>query len=361
MIVIIGAGPVGNYAAYLLAKEGFEVSVFEEHKEIGKPVQCTGITTGLLKKIIKLDDNIVVNKIGKAKIFSPDKKFVEIKFKEENLIIDRTKFDNHITNMAKEQGAKFFLNHEYIENKKNIVLIKDKNNNQIKKIRFSHLIGADGSLSKVAKSNRLFGKREFWQGVQARVKLKNDNKVEFYPYFGAYAWVVPESKNVVRMGLVAKKYANTLFKNFVFKLKKIRDEDIIEYQGGIIPKYNSKIKTHKDSIYIVGDAACQVKATTGGGIVQGLLAVKSLANSIINSRNYEKDWRKKIGRELYFHLKTRNIMDKFKNKDWNKLMEIMNSKECKEILGNNSRDDIYSMLVKLLIKKPSLLRFLKYV
>lgn len=37
MTSIIGAGPIGSYLAYLLAKNNQEVRIFEEHKEIGKP------------------------------------------------------------------------------------------------------------------------------------------------------------------------------------------------------------------------------------------------------------------------------------------------------------------------------------
>ena len=36
MISIIGGGPSGNYAAYLLAKAGQEVEVFEEHRKTGQ-------------------------------------------------------------------------------------------------------------------------------------------------------------------------------------------------------------------------------------------------------------------------------------------------------------------------------------
>ena len=54
MINIIGAGPAGLHTAYLLAKAGKEVNVFEEHKEIGLPVQCTGITTSHLKKFTEI-------------------------------------------------------------------------------------------------------------------------------------------------------------------------------------------------------------------------------------------------------------------------------------------------------------------
>jgi digeranylgeranylglycerophospholipid reductase len=358
MINIIGAGPIGSYCAYLLSRSGKKVNVFEEHKDIGLPIQCTGITTSLLKKIIRLNKDIIINEISKVRIFSPNGNHIEINFKEKNLVIDRKKFDEYIADMAQKEGAKFFLNHRFIDNDDYIARIKDKKTNQTKKVKFDKLIGADGPLSQVARSNDLFIKRKFWQGVQARVKIKNKNIIEFYPYFGTYAWLVPENKNTARVGLVSKYHANTLFKNFL-KFKKIKKEDIIEYQGGLIPMYNPKIRTKKGFIYIVGDAASHVKATTGGGIIQGLLAAESLSYSIIKHKNYEKQWRKKIGRELYLHLMARNIMDKFKAKDWNKLIKIINSKECKKILENNNRDNIYSILIRLIIKEPRLLLFIK--
>ena len=53
MIDIIGAGPAGNYLAYLLAKD-HEVNVHEEHAKIGTPIQCTGILTSHLHDLIKI-------------------------------------------------------------------------------------------------------------------------------------------------------------------------------------------------------------------------------------------------------------------------------------------------------------------
>ena len=61
MIVIIGAGPVGCYAAYLLAKKGKKVAVFEEHKKIGRPVHCTGIVTSSFGKIFDIKKEFLVN------------------------------------------------------------------------------------------------------------------------------------------------------------------------------------------------------------------------------------------------------------------------------------------------------------
>lgn len=359
MITIIGAGPIGSYTAYLLAKQGKEVNLFEEHKSIGSPVHCTGLTTSGIKDIIPVNNEFILDKISKAKIFSPDKKFVEINFKEKNIVLDRNKFDNYIADTAKDNGANLYLNHRFIDNKKSVAIIKDNKKNTIKKINFDCLIGADGPLSQVAKSNYMFSKREFWQGIQARVNIKNDNSIEFYPYFGTYAWVVPENEETVRIGLVSKNYANVLFKNFLFKFKGIKDDKIIEYQGGLIPNYNPRINTQRNNIYIVGDAACQVKATTGGGIIPGLSASKILADSIINHKNYDRHWKKEIGRNLYFHLFARRIMDKFRDKDWNKLIEIMGSKETSKILEEKDRENMLKILIGLVIKKPSLLYFFK--
>jgi len=361
MVTIIGAGPAGSYSAYLLSKKGLDVGVYEEHKEIGLPIQCTGIVTSLLKKTIRLDKGSILNEVDKARIFSPNNRFVEVKLKEKNIILDRHRFDNQIADMAKDNGARFFTDHRFIENKKDVAFIKDKAEDKIKKVSFDHLIGADGPLSAVARCNGMFGQRKFWQGIQARVKIKNENIVEFYPYFGTYAWMVPEDEETMRIGLVDKRYANVLFKNFLFKFKKINKKNIIEYQAGLIPKYNPSIKAQKDTIYIVGDAASQVKATTGGGIIQGLTASKALSSSITDNKDYDKEFRKVLGRELYIHLKARNIMDRFKSKDWNKLIDIFSSESGKKILESNERDNLAEMALKLLIKKPSLLCFMKYL
>ena len=37
-IAIIGAGPIGCYAGYLLAKNGHTVSIYENHPQIGLPI-----------------------------------------------------------------------------------------------------------------------------------------------------------------------------------------------------------------------------------------------------------------------------------------------------------------------------------
>lgn len=357
-ISIIGAGPVGNYLAYLLAKNNFDVCVFEEHKTIGLPVQCTGITTSYLGKLVELKKDFVVNKVNKARIFAPNNRFIDVKL-DNNIILDRARFDQYLMEKAKKAGAKFFLNHRFLGYKDSIIKIQNIKTNMIKEFKVDYLVGADGPLSDVAKSTGLKEKRNFLIGIQARAKLNNKNVVEFYPFIKEHAWLVPESKNIVRIGLATRKNPKRALNDFL--RKRLKKYDIIDMQAGLIPVYNPKIKTQKDNVFLVGDAATMVKATTGGGIVQGLIAARALADSIINKKSYHKEWRKAIARDLLMHLKMRNIMNKFSAKDWNYLIELFNKEKTKKILEGYDRDFPSRFLVKLVLTEPRLLYFLKHV
>src|SRR5574341_179087 len=106
MISIIGGGPAGNYAAYLLAKAGQEVQVYEEHSKTGAPIQCTGLMTNLLSDIIPISKKYLVNKLTRTRVYVPNNDFVEIKLKD-NYLVNREFFDTYIAEMARDKGAKY--------------------------------------------------------------------------------------------------------------------------------------------------------------------------------------------------------------------------------------------------------------
>ncbi|OIO40296.1 hypothetical protein AUJ10_03465 [Candidatus Pacearchaeota archaeon CG1_02_31_27] len=357
-ISIIGAGPAGNYLAYLLAKNSFDVSVFEEHETVGMPVQCTGITTSYLGKLVELKKNFVINRINKARIFAPNNRFIDVRL-DNNIILDRAKFDQYLMEKAKKAGAKFFLGRRFVDFKKGIMKIQKVRSKIIDEIKTDYLVGADGPLSDVAKSAGLKGKMDFLIGIQARVRLNNQNIVEFYPFIEKYAWVVPESKDIVRIGLATRKKPKKALNDFL--RKRLKRYEIINMQAGLIPVYNPKLRTQKGNVFLVGDAASMVKATTGGGIIQGLIAARALADAIINKKNYNKEWKKAIGRDLLMHFKMRNIMNKFSAKDWDYLIELFNKEKLKKILASYDRDFPSRFLVRLALIEPRLLYFLKHI
>jgi geranylgeranyl reductase family protein len=355
MISIVGAGPAGNYTAYLLAKKGEKVSVFEEHLSIGSPVQCTGIVTSAIENIIPLKNRFVMNKINGFRIFSPNNKSILINLKKPNIILDRKEFDKYLAEIAESEGAKFYLGHRFIN------YIKKKN---FYRIKFNErlfdsnvIIGADGPLSRVAKVSGLYGNRKFVIGLQARMALKHDpNIVDIYLDKNFFGWVVPENEYVVRAGIVSKEKPDLYFKYFLNK--KIEKGKIRDYQSGLIPIYNHKLKTQKKNIYLIGDAATQVKATTYGGLVPSLISAQELSNSIIKNKDYHRSWKNRIGRELKYGLLIRNKLNKFSNVDYDKLIQLVNQDKVKYILSRYDRDYPSKLLFRLALREP---RFLKYI
>jgi geranylgeranyl reductase family protein len=359
MINIIGAGPAGCYAAYLLAKAGRKVQVFEEHKEIGKPVQCTGIVTSEFEDVMEPKKEFTLNKTNKVRINSISGKCLELKHRKDNFILDRAKFDSYLAKKAEKAGARFFLGAKFLKGNKDFFVIKHKDKE--KKIEKGTLIGADGPLSNVAKSYGFYTKMKMTFGFQYRVCLDNDNFIEFYPGIGIYLWIVPEGNGICRIGIVDYLGKNIRKKlDFFMKKKGINKRNIIDYQGGLIPSYHSRIKIEKRGVFLIGDAASQVKATTGGGIVPGLIAAKGLADAIVNKGDYKSNIRK-LRKELFIHLIVRHALDNFKKKDWNYLFKLFENKKNNEILSTIERERISRLVIPLLRNDPRFLYFVKRV
>src|SRR3989338_2184577 len=110
MISIVGAGPVGSYLAYLLAKKGQEVRLFEEHDIVGQPVQCTGLLTRSIDNLIKIDEQYIVNKTEHIKLVSRQNSVI---IDAQEIIVDREMFDKHLCNKATDAGAELHLSHRY--------------------------------------------------------------------------------------------------------------------------------------------------------------------------------------------------------------------------------------------------------
>jgi len=354
MISVVGAGPAGGYLSYLLSKGGEEVNIYEEHNLVGSPIQCTGFTTNLLGDIIDLKKELVLNRIGNITVKTPSGE-EHIKLEHKNIVLDRGGFDRYLSEIAQENGARLYVGHKFVGLDGDKIKFETKQGTKFVKSDF--IIGADGPVSSVAKEVGLFGKREFWIGAQGIIK-GNFDKDMFTVYLGDlcpgfFAWIVPENEEIARVGLATKSNPKLYYDKFVEDKGKQ-----IGMQGGIIPVYKPNIKTQKGNVYLLGDAATQVKSTTGGGIISGMLCAQSLCDAIINKENYENLWRKKMGKELYMHLVLRNALDKFSQKDYNDLISIVSNKSVKEVLGKYDREFPSKLIFRLLIKQPKFLKFL---
>jgi len=121
---------------------------------------------------------------------------------------------------------------------------------------------------------------------------------------------------------------------------------------------------------LVGDAAAQVKPTSGGGIYTGLLCAKycsSVAIEALNKndfsismlKNYHKKWSAGIGRELNLGMKLRSIFKKLNDRQLDKYIKRFQNPIIIDTISKYGDIDYPSKLIKPLLERtPSLIKLL---
>jgi len=373
-IVIIGAGPVGSYAGYLLAKSGHNVEIYENHPQVGLPIQCTGILTSDFDQFHLPMDNFLVNIITVIEAYSPSNEKVSVNQKD--YIVCRKRFDNYLANLAIKEGASVFVNHCFLrkeqekdkeqdkEQEKDVLIIRDTLNKIDKKISADITIAADGPLSPTAKAFGFFHTlRKNYYGIQGVVEGQFESKVT-KTYFGNticpgfFAWVVPESSTIARIGLYAEKDSQRYFTAFMnehgFKAK--------EMQAGTIPIFSPEQKLQNGNCYVIGDASSYVKATTGGGIIPGMKQAEILADCINHGKIFDVEVRTSgLRRKMRLHLLVGRMMSKFSDDDWNRMFKYFNQEKVRKVLEKYTRDNPVPMLFHILLREPRFLYFMKFL
>jgi digeranylgeranylglycerophospholipid reductase len=361
--IIIGAGPVGLFCA---SRINTPATVFEEHKSVGLPVQCTGIVTQSIRDIVPIKNNVIINKVKYFNIILDRKSSVRIKSTRPNLVIDRAKFDVSLMDLAEKNGAKIFKHHKYISNTASKVKITDLKTKRQKILPFKYLIGTDGPFSSVAKNNMLYEKRKLMIGTQFRAKLSkpiDKSEVRIYPTEGDFAWFLPEDEYTARIGIVSSSDSRALFQKFL-KSSQIQSniKHVIEYQSGVIPYFSPGMPIQNKNVFLAGDSAGMIKNTSSGGLLHGLKAAALLADCINGSafEKYQKLLKSKIFFDLKLHYYIRNILNSFKIKDWEFLIRLLNREDVRCFLEQYDRDYPSAYIFRMLLAEPRLLYFLKY-
>ncbi len=358
-IAIIGAGPAGCYAGYLLALQGHQVTIYENHAQIGSPVQCTGLLTGDFDQLGLPKDSFLVNTMTSIEVNSPHHK---IELAQKEYLVCRVKFDNYFADLARNAGATILLNHAFIRKENNQLIIHNSVEKKDLHIQPDLVIAADGPLSPTAKAYGFYHQqRENYFGIQATVE-GDFAAAKIQTYFsnttcpGLFAWVVSESPTRARVGLATKNNSRKHFDEFMKK----HNYKAIEMQAGTIPLYHPAQKLQQDNCYLLGDAAGFVKATTLGGLIPALNQAQALARSIQHGTSYEVE-SAPIAKRLRMHLRIRKLMDKFDDQDFDRLVKYVGQSRVLEILQTHTRENPLPIIMKAGITEPRFAYFLKHL
>lgn len=369
-IIVIGAGPIGSSVASIVAKNGYDVLIIEEHREIGRPVQCAGLVSKRVLELAKVN-KCILNKIKGAEFFSPKGHKIKVESKKTKaVVIDRAIFDMEIAKNAVRNGAEIELGKRVRAIKKN-KNIEVKVGGKIKKCKI--LIGADGANSTVRKNFNFPKPKKILIGFQKEVVGLELNKEfiqcyisnRFAPNF--FAWIIPIKESAL-IGLCIQN-GNSSAHHYLEKFcKKFKNLKTVRYMAGHIPIGALNI-TCKENIMLVGDSACQVKPVSGGGLYTGLICakecakvtVKALENENFSKRvldEYQKNWQKKIGKELRNGMRLRKILYSLNEIKIEKLFQILDNPKLLKIVEEIGDIDYPSKLLLPMFKKsPKLIKF----
>jgi len=384
-VVIVGGGPIGGNVARQIAEKKYSVAVFEQNKQIGEPLKCAGLVTPRVFDFVDFSEqSMTQNRIKGANIHSPSNHILNIGGdKVHALVIDRINFDKKIMEEAKKKGAEVFLENRIISAQKHgqhVELLTSQKNEVICNL----LIGADGPFSKTRDIFALPRPTEFLRGFGAEVENTTLDP-SFLEIFvgnniapGFFAWIIPTNKQgtKARIGLCVnqkssfspKHYFDLFLKNN-YALQYLTDIKIVKYVGGIVPLGALK-KSFSLNVMIVGDAAAQVKPTSGGGIYTGLLCGKHCSSTAIEAlqkndfsqqflKKYHKLWSAEIGLELNMGMKFRKLFKNLSDKQMDKYIVKFQNPKISDIITKYGDIDYPSKLVKPLLKKtPTLLKLI---
>lgn len=359
-VAVVGGSAAGLFTATLLARRGVSVRVFERI-EMLEPEERTLIVTDRMRALLgRAAEKSVVNEIRRFELFT-DGRAATIALKHPDLIIERRTLIKGLAEEAQHAGASIELGrrfHALHPNGRGLVLEVDRcNDGTREEVHADTIIGGDGAASRVAHAAG-WAPLETVPLVQAIVPLPKDMspdtaRVWFVPQDTPYFyWLIPESPTRGALGLIGVTGPETRL--HLEKFLEKRKLDPIEFQGARIPLYKKWVAVRrqvgKGTVYLVGDAAGQVKVTTVGGIVTGFRGALGVAQAILNGRFSELHT---LRRELDLHLLLRRSLHDFQQADYSRLVDLLND-PAKESLAEYSRDEAWKILWRVCLSQPRL-------
>ena len=391
-VTIIGAGPIGSTLAYELAKEDINVCLIDKKKVIGLPLQCAGIINKRVLDVNQFPDELILNKAKGAVLHSRNHSLSVSKEENQAIIIDRVALDQFLYNRAIENGVDSYLSSKVLAIDDLEGKVSFKNESAEKSIKSKIIVGADGPLSIVSSA---FGNDfDYYCASQYLVKIEEDNNqmsfVDLYAYgdlFPGFIWQIPVSENIFRIGLFSNydyKRQNEILNDFLMNEFQYENYEIIEKYKGKIPIYNKDNKLYKNRALIIGDAASQIKPTTGGGLLIGFEAVKMAKKAIVNAldsedfnslniekethddkeilqdclKSYQDDFEERFIKEFSYQFKVQKTLCTLSDDDLDYFFEKLKEKEADKLISEYGDMDNQSILVKEFLKRGLVLSLL---
>ena len=333
-VVVIGAGPVGSYTSYLLAQKGFKVCLMDKKKKIGEGTICAGVIgkKAFLRYDLPVDS--IVSEIDSISFFSPSGQKLEYEPEEVfAYVVDRDILDHRLFLKAKKIGVDTYLKHR-VNDISGVSPFYSVKSGSIT-YQAKAVVIATGVDCRLHAKAGLGQPREYLYGSQIDLPVsRSPSRIEvhigrdFAP--GSFGWLIPYRGNLSRVGVLLARRGKTWLKKLVEQRLGTADKiDMKDIQLKPIA-YGPIKKSAHGGILAVGEAAGQVKTTTGGGIHYGLLCAEIAVDKLTGTltygyslNDYDVAWRSALVAELDIGMNLRSIAAKLSDHDIDNLFSFV--------------------------------------
>ncbi len=351
-VIVVGAGPAGSEAARAAALAGLRTLLVEEHPTVGVPNHCTGKLSHHAFREFDLPGTLALNSVSAAVFHSPGGASVYVRRATvDSYVVDRVAFDRWLVDRAAGAGAEVVTGVRIAaaarDNGGMLVRGDRRPGGQTYEARCRLLIDAEGAAPRLPQTLGLALPRRHALGLQYQMRgvgeLTPDTPEMFFgdgiaP--GFFAWLMPLGASRARVGLCVDPrktgrppvwYLDRLLATHPALRARTAGAVVEQKVGGRIPLLTSRAPASAAGFVVAGDAAGQVKATSGGGIyyamIAGRIAGEIATGYVAGDRGaaaaYDRRWRQRFGREVAFTAFGRRAINRLSDHELDVVLQMI--------------------------------------
>ena len=374
-VLVVGLGPAGATTLNKLAKiAGKKLTILgiDKRERPGFPVQCgefmpspkeMAILTPDVPEVqdfFTFDSKYISSRTNRISFHSPQGKIIQTPF--EGYTLHRGEWNEDLLTAAEEAGAQIWRSTKAVNMVKESVLISREGSSP-EPLSARVIVGADGARSRIARWTGLSEKRNsehfvyVKQHVMTNIDSPKYDPTDIQMFFGenyapgAYAWVIPKNEHTANVGvglrtpmskgkITVSKALENFTTNHPYVSDLVKSATIESTIGGLVPvglpferTVDEKVKT-----VLVGDSACQVVSSVGGGIptsmVAGSLAAETIHNYLIENGSlisYQTKWQEQMMTMFVRAYKLRRLFDKISSGSDNRVQWYLNRLKSSDV------------------------------